>query len=48
LPVYLPTGNGQGVWKTIHANEWTTIATSLNDENISSEWNKNLYIRYQD
>jgi len=48
LPVYLPTSNGQGVWKTIQANEWTTIATSLNDENISSEWNKNLYIRYQD
>lgn len=48
LPVYLPTGIGQGVWKTIQANEWTTIATSLNDENISSEWNKNLYIRYQD
>lgn len=48
MPVYLPTTLGKGVWKTVHANEWTSIATSLNDANIGSEWNKNLYIRYQD
>jgi len=47
MSVYLPQGNKKGIWKKIYPNSWTAISTTLNEDEIAADWNKNLYITYK-
>ncbi|MES2647202.1 MAG: M1 family metallopeptidase [Bacteroidota bacterium] len=46
MPMWLPIDHQNGLWKTIAANNWTTVDCDLTEIQADLLWNKNFYVDY--
>ncbi|TAD93661.1 MAG: hypothetical protein EAY75_00875, partial [Bacteroidetes bacterium] len=47
LNLWIPTADGQGVWRNVHHNKWTTQSSTLSAETTDALWLKDYYVTYK-